>query len=270
VSSNIQRFTLRFAVEGWRGPPRELYGPGHALFLGLLRRADPVAAKAIHDANHRKPFALSPLRIDSSAGAVAPAALSVSSWNPSITRLLSTALGQALELQVAVCARPALLVDVTPSAPIGVRDLATSVGGGPVEVRFLSPTFFSIGRRNGHQRYSLLPEAELVVRSWLHAWTEAGGSVPNESWTIPGWLGDRVAVRHIVGLSTVVVDAPKTALTGFTGHVAYSWTSPEPWGLDLLAALARFAEYCGTGAKTGFGFGQTRCAHSDARGRDAV
>lgn len=108
----------------------------------------------------------------------------------------------------------------------------------------------------GSHRYVLLPHPGLVVGSWLRAWCEvASAPVPEEDTT--AWLDRRVAIRAVDELRTQVVHADRTALTGFVGTVAYAWVGPEPWGPGLLRTLARFAAFCGTGAKTTQGFGQT-------------
>src|SRR5947209_3853181 len=105
----MRRFHVRFAIDGWRAPRENLYGPGHAVFLALIQGADPAAAAALHDANRRKPFALSPLRIEAPGTGPAPAELTVSTWDTEVGALLGGALERALELEVAVCGHPALL-----------------------------------------------------------------------------------------------------------------------------------------------------------------
>lgn len=55
-------------------------------------------------------------------------------------------------------------------------------------------------------------------------------------------------------------------VTGFTGAVEFSITNPtqqNPDYLRLFAALGELVPYCGTGHKTNFGLGQTRCGWTE-------
>ncbi|MBV9282964.1 MAG: CRISPR-associated endoribonuclease Cas6 [Chloroflexi bacterium] len=256
MTPQLHRLTFTLALESWRGPSRDLYGPGHALLLDLLRRGDAATAGEVHDADRRKPFALSRLHVEGIGQGAATAHLTVNLWDAGLAGTLERGLEAALEVRAWVRGASAILVRVDRSASAPLPAIADGPEPRSIQVRFASPTFFSLGRRGGRQSYCLLPVPELVVRSWLRPWLEAGGVVPDDP-LAPGWLADRVAIRRVRDLSTVAVDSVKTALTGFTGDVSYAWTGAEPWGPGLLDALARFAEYCGTGAKTGHGFGET-------------
>lgn len=253
----VWRAEIDLAVEGWRRPPTTLFAPAHALVQRLVRSVSPRTAQVLHDAGVRKPLAVSPLHIEPVASGLARGHLTLRVWDPTLADLLDEALARSLALTVGVQGRPAVVLDARSEPRIALARLLTadpvpvSVG-----VRFVSPTFFSLGRRFGRQQYGLLPLPELTVASWLRAWGGAGGEAFSAT-SGQGWLAERVVVRDVGSLTTVTVNGGKTALTGFQGDVRYAWVGPEPWGPRLLAALARFAEYCGTGAKTGYGFGVT-------------
>ncbi len=251
------RAEVELAVTGWHHPPATLYAAGHAFFLQLIRSASPAAAQLLHDAGVRKPLALSPLRIEPVAKGMARGRLIVSAWEPEIVRLIDDALAGSLTLVKEIRGCPALVTGFRPEPELPLnRLLVLDRVPASVAVRFASPTFFSLGRRYGRQQYGLVPVPELVAGSWLKTWLAAGGEA-FEAELSPGWLAERVTIHEIHNLRTVTVDGGKTALTGFCGDVRYAWTGPEPWGRTLLAALARFAGYSGTGAKTVAGFGVT-------------
>lgn len=257
MSGSVSRIRLRLGVDGWRRPAGALYGPGHGLLLQVLRSVSAEASAALHDADRRKPFALSPLTVDMRSESVAEATLVINVWDVALSQLLGAALEAALDLRVNVGGASAVVVDVTVEPPVRLSALVAMSAPPSVRVSFESPTFFSHGRRFGRQRYGLLPIPEQVTRSWLRAWQSAGGPGPTPEPVDFLTFGERVALRGVHDLSTKVVRGEKTALTGFTGQVSFAWVGEEAWGGRFLVALARFAEYCGTGAKTGHGFGRT-------------
>lgn len=266
MTAVVSRIRVRFAIGEWRRAGGPLYGPGHAVLLGILRHASPSMSEALHDANVRKPFALSPLTVQGRGNGLAEADLTINVWDIDLADRLSEALVGALDINTRVNRAPAVVTDVVVDPPVVLDNLLPDRAPPCVRVRFDSPTFFSLGRRFGHQQYGLLPVPELVVRSWRRAWQSAGGPVADVL-DVPT-MEDRVALWDVHSLQTQVVRGEKTALTGFTGSATYAWIGEEASDSPLLVALARFAEYCGTGAKTGHGFGRTRFtpARDDGRG----
>lgn len=267
----LRQVRLTLAVEGWTAGERRLYQPGHALFLALLRHADPTAAAALHDGVARKPFALGPLHVVALPGGLGRGELTIRSWDDGLAALVERAGRAALDAPLSVVGHPAAVVSLasrettTPAALLAAVEAARPRS---VRVEFASPTLFGLGRyADGSSRHGLLPEPGLVVASWLRAWTMAGG-VTFGADPRPEWLAERVALLT-AAVQVVSVNAGKTALSGFVGTAAYAWRGPEAWGPALLAALARFAAYCGTGAKTAQGFGVTlpRDAGAPAAGR---
>lgn len=258
------RAEIELAISGWRRGSAQLYAAGHGFFHQLIRSASPQAARALHDAGVRKPVALSPLHVDPVAGGVARGRLTVSAWDTGIVQLVDAALLGSLSMTGEVRGCPAIVTNVHAEPKTSLAKLIpTGEAPSSIMVLFASPTFFSIGRRLGRQHYGLLPLPELVVSSWLRSWRTASGPA-FEIDTSESWLSDRIVIHEVRGLETRTVDGGKTALTGFEGKVRYAWCGPEPWGPALLAALARFARYCGTGAKTGYGFGMTTPFESTA------
>lgn len=266
MRASVWRVQLQFGLEQWRRPGGALYGPGHALLLRILQHTSPSISQTLHDANVRKPFALSPLIIRARGNGIAEADLSICMWDQRLADGLTEALAGALDIRVNVSGAPAVVTDVAVASPVALESMLPDRPSPSVRVRFDSPTFFSLGRRAGHQQYGLLPVPELVVHSWLRAWRSAGGPV-DKPLDVSG-LGERLALREVHNLESQVVRGEKTALTGFTGGINLTWIGDEAWGGALLTALSRFAEYCGTGAKTGHGFGRTRVVAGQRAGRE--
>lgn len=253
---------FNLGIDRWFWGRQVLYAPAHALFFQILRSASPQAARLLHDIAARKPFAVSPLIIEPVTHDMARGSLSFRTWDRTLIALLEEAVDAILLFNGRIRESPAAVLAVKAGAAASLSQfLAPGSSETSPVVQFTSPTFFSLGRQLGLQRYGLLPEPELVVGSWLRRWIDAGG--PDFGAELaPGWLGDRVAVRQITNLQTVTVNGGKTALTGFTGSVRFAWLGAESWGPALLSALASFAAFCGTGAKTTQGFGVTQLTTS--------
>ena len=124
-----------------------------------------------------------------------------------------------------------------------------------VTVRFASPVYFS---QNGVD--VLVPDPRLIAGSWRRRWD---GSLP---------AGDPLAVaddawqgtHRALGLASfgLCTEARDTGhgrdRLGFTGTVTLRLARTAPCSAgEVLGTLARFAEYCGTGAQTTHGFGAT-------------
>jgi hypothetical protein len=276
----IRRVRLTLAVERWPGGGATLYGAAQGLFLALLRTGAADTAQALHDGQGRKRFALSPLRVAPGQGNVARAELDIAVWDAALVGAVAAGSAAALDTTLDVAGHPAHVLDVhelmrtsyahllaTPrlSTESGAEPATNAVPSARVEsvgqtaiwVRFVTPTVFSWGRgRDGRHRYSLLPAPELVVGSWLRAWTAGGGpALPIRDET--DWLRDCICVHAVRSLRTMTVHTGKTPLSGFVGEIALDWCGAQPGARHALRTLAGFASYCGTGAKTAYGLGQT-------------
>jgi CRISPR-associated endoribonuclease Cas6 len=261
VAVVAQAFRFTCAVEGWRGAERAVFGRSHALALGLLQAVDRARAAALHDGDARKPWALSPLCFEPRANGLATLTVEIACWEPELTSLLADACAIAPSAPLHALGHLLQPLDFRP-VDRAVLALSVEPPSAPfVAVCFQTPTLFGLGRTlGGAQRYGLLPQPGLVVGSWARAWARAAGPAFDAPLS-PEWWDDRLVVRHVADLRTVTVSIGKALIAGFLGQVAYEWSGPEPWGPALLQALAAFARFCGTGAKTGLGFGQTRTLH---------
>lgn len=235
-------------------------GSLHAALHRGIETVDPVHAHAIHDAPD-KPFALSPLYRSATGepvvGAVA-AGERVHAWLATLeTRTLAALLTFLGPCPVLHLERVAYAVEgVAPSAPpaSAVPPLTTypalraAAPATELTLRFLSPTVF---RNQG--RELVRPDARLVFYSFLRRW-EAFSDAP-----LPGVSRDSLgACVHLLDSRT---EQARVALgrfeqAGFTGWARYRVGGGEAFRTGV-AALADYAAYCGTGARTALGLGRT-------------
>lgn len=139
--------------------------------------------------------------------------------------------------------------------------LAAGSAVGEIAVSFGSPAYFS---RNGTE--SVVPDPRLIAGSWRRRWNS---SLPEEDPLVIGdeaWQETQRALRLAAfDLRTERRDSGHGRdRAGFTGSATLRLdrTAP-PSARAIFGTLARFAEYCGTGAQTTHGFGATRVTSAD-------
>ena len=122
-------------------------------------------------------------------------------------------------------------------------------------VSFGSPTYFS---QNGAD--VVVPDPRLIVGSWRRRWNSSlpeGNplAISEEAWRET----HRVLRLAAFDLCTESRDSGHGRdRTGFTGSATLRLAREAPAvAAAVLGTLARFAEYCGTGAQTTHGFGAT-------------
>ena len=141
---------------------------------------------------------------------------------------------------------------------VGHARMAAGAGITSVTVTFHSPTCFS---HNGSTMVT--PDPRRIISSWQRNWNAslsgAGPLVVDED----TW---RTIIRSIYlaefDLHTEFRDSGYGHdRAGFTGSAVLRLDRSAPASASaILGALARFAEYCGTGAQTTHGFGATTVA----------
>ena len=121
-----------------------------------------------------------------------------------------------------------------------------------LEVEFVSPTTF-------HSDVHVpLPIPEMVLGSWLERWNHfAPASLPRKT----GELEEARLALSRYKLETRAVHYEKATWIGFAGRCRFRILSEDEFWARLCNLLADFAFFCGTGAKTSFGMGQTRRIH---------
>ncbi|MBA7586214.1 CRISPR-associated endoribonuclease Cas6 [subsurface metagenome] len=130
----------------------------------------------------------------------------------------------------------------------GILDSASA--GRQVDLEFLSPTTFRSGGKN-----IIFPQPELVFGSYLNKWQTFSPIKLDDS--LPSWFDKVMVARY--RLQTHILDFGSYREVGFTGKCRFELDKATPDKVVVtLNALADFALYCGTGAKTTMCMGQTR------------
>lgn len=125
---------------------------------------------------------------------------------------------------------------------------------GALEVEFVSPTTFHAGTV-----HVPLPHPETVLRSWLQRWNAcSSASLPRDVYEVE----EAHFALSRYKLETRAVHYGKATWIGFRGRCRFRILSEDEFWLRLCNMLADFAFFCGTGAKTSFGMGQTRRVHA--------
>jgi len=119
-----------------------------------------------------------------------------------------------------------------------------------LEIQFASLTTFHTG-----DVHMPLPVPEIALESWLKRWNKLStASLPR---AVEDLKEARLALNRYA-LQTQVVQYKNATWIGFTGDCRFRILTDDEFWLRLCNLLADYAFYCGTGAKTTFGLGQTR------------
>jgi CRISPR-associated endoribonuclease Cas6 len=237
----------------------------HSWFLDQVRRHDPTLSAYLHDGQSEKPFTISGLfgnlQTDDRSSYVTAdqtypwtvTALSkpVVDWfqqwlqTPPITINLRSGTFSIVQWTIA-------------HPPVTYAKLVKITSPDPptLTLSFLTPTSF---RRKG--THFPLPLPYNLFHSYQRRWNDFSNN-PIESTDFLDWIDESVIIlRH--ELRSLKVSAGKSgSVTGFVGAIQYGLTSKAlqiSKFVQFFRALGQFAPYCGTGHKTTFGLGQTRC-----------
>ena len=265
---------VKFKAEADAVIPPTLGHHAYALFLGMLNRANAPVAQQIHDIDGPKPFTISPLQ---GRFRRHPGSLKLTEGEIYWIRFtflqgdlfahfldaVMKAGNQTMQLDQA-----ALRIDEVVTTPDKsplcncqtFEDiLSQALPERQIHLRFLSPTAFrSAGRRN-----VLFPEPRLLVNSLLPRWQSFSPVKLDDSLTD---LADRNLRIARYKLETRMLNFGSYQEAGFEGNCTLEMAERMPdEAAGSLNALADFAFYCGTGAKTTMGMGQTRRASWGSR-----
>lgn len=225
------------------------------------RAVDPEGATDVHHANAPKPFNIGPL---TSAGRPDCYQFEIALLADRLLHPFSSAveadghcihLGhstyQVLDIGITMQVAWEELLE-PPAEPI--RSLS---------LRFRTPTAF---HAPGELRKVVpVPLPELCLGNWMRRWNttriHCGALAPPEApaWVV-GLAEERVALSRLTGGTRDIQIGANRRFIGFEGSAAFNVLRPQDLGAEQhrwLAALARFATYCGTGVETMRGMGQT-------------
>jgi CRISPR-associated endoribonuclease Cas6 len=251
------RIELRLKAT-WQVRPdtRQLHGLACALFEG-----DGVPED--EHAGQEKPWSVTPLR--ALPGAAPGEWTWRAAWLPDSPPPLSQLEADSIRVGHTSCvivetSQRRVTRAVLASAPVwGSSASGSAVSKSPasvsVTVEFGSPTYFS---RNGAD--AAVPDPRLIAASWRRRWN---ASLPD---TAPLAIGedDWQDLQRSLGLAAFALHTETRDSghgkdrVGFVGQATLALARGSSGSArKLLGALARFAEYSGTGAQTTHGFGVT-------------
>lgn len=238
----------------------------NALLLKILRLSAPAVAEELHDSDSAKPFTVSLLQGRSAPGERGFRVSPESAYNWRLTFLKSEIFTHFLAGALKWESQPAevgpatfLMEEINPALP---RDYLTGFSSYgaildhasaryQIEMEFLSPTAFrSSGKRN-----VIFPDPSLVFGSYFNRWQAFSPVKLDDALTL--WLEKMLVARY--RLETRILDFGSYQEVGFSGRCRFLLDKSTPQEVVIgINALADFAFYCGTGAKTTMGMGQTR------------
>lgn len=140
--------------------------------------------------------------------------------------------------------------------PVSFGDLAGTPACEGARLEFRSPAYFS---SNGER--IVAPEPRMIVGSWRRRWNASAGAAGDLGMGDEEWRDLHRALRLAeFDLRTVKRDSGYgRPQSGFTGKATLRFARGTPAEARArFGALARFAEFCGTGAQTTHGFGATK------------
>jgi len=237
----------------------------YGLFLALMRRSNLSMADELHASDSIKPFTISPLQGKFQRAVKSLKVIGGYEYFIRLTFLREDvfayfmdatlkAASQLLRLESAVfhidhvilrhedslfCRHQSYQELFTESQPVR-----------KISLRFLSPTAF----RSGGKRNVLFPEASLAFGSYLSKWQHFSPIKVDEH--TAELLGGIIVARY--KLNTHIMHFSSYQEIGFEGACTFELPADfDEDSLKTINALADFAFYCGTGAKTTMGMGQT-------------
>ncbi|MGC9503536.1 CRISPR-associated endoribonuclease Cas6 [Baaleninema sp.] len=234
----------------------------HAWFLDTVRQSDPELSTYLHDGESEKAFSLSLLNGELPLVGRQLEVQRDRTYHWTLT-FLNRDLVQWAETWLKTPPETLTLRAATFNIqsidiyrpPTTYQTLFDSTDGSSVELSFLTPTSF---RHRGH--HVPLPVPTNLFHSYLRRWNDFSG-IPVESEGFLDWVDTHVVIRRHNIQSHKVAAGKRGSVTGFTGSIelAVSATAGHqtPHYVQVFAALAQFAPYCGTGHKTPFGLGET-------------
>lgn len=246
----------------------------YALVLGILQRADPELARQLHDTDGPKPLTLSPLQgkftrsqqgVTLAEGTKYWVRLTIldevlfASFMDAVAKAYSNSL--RLDNAQFTLHRLRVTEQDSPLCRCVTWDelLAGAGSESEISLEFRSPAAFrSAGKRN-----VIFPEPSLAFGGYLAklqaaCGKDAGGPLG------PALFRENVRVKRY-RLGTRILHFGSYQEVGFEGRCSFEANALDDEAVRYLNALASFAFFCGTGAKTTMGMGQTALLATPSR-----
>ncbi len=249
---------IRFSLEGGGPPDPYQHARGlRAVVLNWIDKVNPKLSTEIHDFDQPKPYCISPLRRENAGrrkGCFFDLSVLVDGLYAPILE------GQAAQEDIfhlgnfayRVCEREVHHLQTYEEIVEGVRPDAKEF-----RLRLCTPTAHHRGSEI--RKAVVLPDPELYFGSWWTRWNLCSELQISEA--VLAVVARQVAVSYCQGgTQTANIDEGRN-FAGFVGEVTFVLLKPntiDPEIRQALAALGRFAEYCGTGVDTMRGMGETQ------------
>jgi len=238
----------------------------HALFLDIIRAVSPALAEKLHADTAIRPFTVSPLLGVELAGGVKIQVRAGQRFLIRFTFLDDTiraVFTDAMQKQRGKNIMLDNVMFVLDSVKTSHGNLSLCSSHDPVDllnismpvrkisIRFFTPTAFrSQGKRN-----VIFPLPVLVFGSWYARWQNYAGTAVTD---LSPAVFEEIRVSRYALLTRAVRFVSYQEI-GFEGDCVFELPRQiSDEDARCLNALADFAFYCGTGAKTTMGMGQTR------------
>lgn len=238
----------------------------HALFLKIISASSPAIARKLHGDSPLRPFTISSLMGDFNRTAERLVINRNQDYYIRLTFLedeiyvcfldaSAKAQSTTYNIDTAIFEIAGLILRRTDSNLCGHQSyeklISTARDQTKIALQFFSPATF----RSGGKRNVVFPLPSLVFASYIAKWNQYS------PFKLPTSLQKAIAEITVTNyeLSTSSLSYATYTETGFMGECQYvlpeSLSSEE---VKSINTLANFAFYCGTGAKTTMGMGQTR------------
>jgi len=237
----------------------------YSLFLNIIRTSDPALAEKLHAGEQVKPFTVSILNgkmpRNGAQFTISPDVIFSLRLTFMDSDIFSHFLDGAMRwgdkpIEIAgvpfrveeVVTAPREDIPVSFESFQGILDAAYN--SRQIDLEFITPTVF----RSGGKRNNIFPEPTLVIGSYLNKW-QALSPVRLDS-DLNSYFDKINIIRY--RLESKIWDFGSYQEVGFTGVCRFEIDKNIPDDkVVLINALANFAQFCGTGAKTTMGMGQT-------------
>lgn len=228
-----------------------------AVVFRWLARGSAGAAEALHNANQPKPLSIGPLRPDDD-GSLCFEIGSLADWVEAL--ILDGASGDGGRVRLGPDSYSVTNVEVTQrtSWEDMVEDAAPFRGAA---FRMETPTAHHAG--GALRRTVVAPDARLYWGSWFGRWRLCAPSPPPDG--LLDLVEERMVVAEFCGETAAADFEANRIFIGYTGRVRFRLLAPDdatPTARRWLSALARLAEFSGTGVETMRGMGKTRLCES--------
>lgn len=260
MTPDLARITLHLRPTHPDSIPALTGRASQAWYLNALRTIDPVLSAAIHNGSGQlKAFTTSgilPLP-NGELLKLLPAQtyrLVITTLHPDLTRLTLNALLPKWN-QIKLHEQPFTVAqaDVETRTYAEVLGIHLQHNQRRLTMNFVTPTVF---KRTGDLQIPL-PLPEYVFGNLIDRWTRLAPTTPLHP-ELRDWIQAHVDIGyHRIGSERISFErAGKGVLIGFTGSVGFRFHSSEQPFLNQVHALADYARFAGTGAKTTIGLGQ--------------